>query len=279
MSITPIQQTYIDGLVRFAETDPRVRALWLEGSIATGRADRYSDVDAHLLVEPAALEAFRHEGAPPFESIRPTVLGDFLFGSMWNLLTVDGLRVDIWVHGSETHDLTGKAADVRYDDVGALIGVGAPGNPSTPDFVAMLQRTIPEFWRMISMTPAVIGRREFVVSNIGLALEANLLGEVLIVGEGIVRDRGVKNLNAYLPDNVRVELERALEAGALSQESLATAHLRLATIMMRRGREIAARHGYDYPQALEETVIRYVSAELEQLGLASTLSDVDQPGM
>lgn len=37
-------------LARHAQADPRIEALWLQGSLATGEADPFSDVDAYLPV-------------------------------------------------------------------------------------------------------------------------------------------------------------------------------------------------------------------------------------
>ena len=37
-------------LTAFAQDDPRIEALWLQGSLATGQADAFSDIDAYLAV-------------------------------------------------------------------------------------------------------------------------------------------------------------------------------------------------------------------------------------
>ena len=50
-----MQQRFIDDVTHAVETDARVLAAWLEGSYGRGDADRFSDVDLHLLLAPATL--------------------------------------------------------------------------------------------------------------------------------------------------------------------------------------------------------------------------------
>ena len=44
-------------LTSLAETDPRIEALWLQGSLATRQADSFSDIDAYLAVSDAYFDA------------------------------------------------------------------------------------------------------------------------------------------------------------------------------------------------------------------------------
>lgn len=50
------RQRVIERLIALGEADPRVVAVWLEGSLADGTADPLSDVDAYVAVEDAAFE-------------------------------------------------------------------------------------------------------------------------------------------------------------------------------------------------------------------------------
>ena len=44
-------------LTELARADPRIEALWLQGSLATGQADAFSDIDAYLAVRDANFDA------------------------------------------------------------------------------------------------------------------------------------------------------------------------------------------------------------------------------
>ncbi len=72
--------------------DAQIRAAWLAGSFGRGNADRYSDIDLHLLL--ADVEAFRSGAREWLASLRPLVLYKLLFeGQMINALTDDGQAV------------------------------------------------------------------------------------------------------------------------------------------------------------------------------------------
>jgi hypothetical protein len=100
------------------------------------------------------------------------------------------------------------------------------------------------------------------------------LTEVLIIGSGKQRDRGVKNVNAFVPQALREEIETALTMQSLNREGIAKAHLRLTAIMQRDGPDIAKQHGVIYPFALEKAVLNYISRELQVLGLSDCLNEL-----
>lgn len=260
------RQNFLARLQAKAEADPRIRALWLEGSLGRGNADQFSDVDVHVLLGEADALAFKSEAEGWLNDVRPLVLCKLLFGgNMVNGLTVDGLRLDLWPHAGDTISLDPAKVKVLHQLDGAVQLVAAAEAPaqSGPQALALLQ----EFWRCISLLPSVIGRRERLVAVQGLAVELSLVSELLLLGAGVVRDRGVKHLNAYLPEADRRALEANILPTALSEEALAAAHLRLARLVQQRGPKIAAQHGVDYPTALERVVLETVHAQLAALGI------------
>jgi len=263
-----MQEQYIAALKMKLAADARIKAAWLEGSLGRGNADRYSDLDIHLLLAEAVLPDFKTQVEAWLTEIRPLVLFNLLFdGKMVNALTQDGLRLDMWLHSGET---------MAVDPAKVLVLQATPSSltfdkavpPQDPIAIARgLERVTKEFWRCISLTPAVTGRAELIIGFIGLSVEINLLTELLLTGHGIVRDTGVKNLNHFLPADTRQAIEAALTLDGLSQASLVQAHLSLARIVQTEGRTIAEKHQFAYPDALEAAVLRYVGQELAQLGL------------
>jgi predicted nucleotidyltransferase len=66
---TDRQKAIVEAGVRWAERDPRVRALLLKGSLARGDADERSDVDFVVVAQPGLLQelwAARHTIADRF---------------------------------------------------------------------------------------------------------------------------------------------------------------------------------------------------------------------
>ncbi len=255
--------------------DVRVEAAWLAGSFGRGDTDRYSDIDLHLL--PAAGETtFRDQIERWLNTLRPLVLYKLLFdGRMVNALTQDGVRLDIWLHDAPPAFEPAKMR-LLFDRSGRLSrpaaqpapgsNLGPKAGPNTGDETrAALCSQIEEFWRCIALLPAVLGRQEYIVAFRGLQVELDLLLDIFLRGYAITRDAGAKKLNTFLPAALRSEIESALTPAGLSQSSLAGAHLALAELVRRYGRDIAQQWAFDYPIALEEAVLHYVQEELALL--------------
>ncbi len=98
-------------------------------------------------------------------------------------------------------------------------------------------------------------------------LKGTIVTDLILTGYGIARDRSVKNLNQFLPPDLRQAIEAALSLHGLSPTSLTKAHLGLARIVQQQGRIIADKHEYAYPDRLEEAVLNCVSNELALRGL------------
>ncbi|HQY91369.1 nucleotidyltransferase domain-containing protein [Caldilinea sp.] len=259
-----MQHDFLADLQAKLENDARVLAAWLEGSFGRGSADRYSDIDLHLLLREAG--AFHSDARAWLEVLRPLVLYKLLFdGRMINALTDAGLRIDIWLH-EEAPVLDPAKVKVLLDRDGLLrLDASPTPAPDTAKIAADLLAQIEEFWRCIALLPTVIGRNELLVSFTGLNVELGLVTEILMTGYGRPRDRGVKVLNAYLGDARRDELEAALDLHGLNAESLVMAHMALAGVIRKHGPLLAARHGFAYPTTLEEAVLRYGEQELHAI--------------
>ena len=117
------------------------------------------------------------------------------------------------------------------------------------------------------MLPVVVGRNELIAGVQGVIIEIGLLVDMLIVGNGRQKDRGVKAINHLLPAEARIEIEEALHLPVLDAAQLAAVNLRLAALMGRHGPILCARWGVDYPQALEDAALGYVLEELRMLDL------------
>ena len=264
-----MQIEYLRNLQQALRADPAIKAAWLTGSFGRGNADRFSDIDLNLWLDAANLDAFRQQTEGWLNALHPLVLFRWMFNDrMANCLTTDGLRLDLWLH-TDAPTLDEEGVQVLWDRDDALqFGASA----ATPDAAALKKRLVEqirEFWRCIALTPAVIGRDERIVSLFGLTVEVNLLTDVIISGYGIARDSGVKRLNPFLPDEVRIEIEEALAFDGLTNGSLAQAHLALARIMQEEGRQLAHRHGFTYPVEVETAALEYTMRELAALGLVT----------
>ena len=274
--MTTAQDRFIDGLAAKADADPRIRAAWLAGSFGKKTADRWSDVDAHLLVDPAALNEFREEVETWLAEIRPLVFMRMMFnGRMVNAMTDEAMRLDVWLHDEERAEVTLGESRVLYEKESPLAWQPSPGDALTPAAAAeLLNRAVPEFWRCVAMLPVVVGRDEKLVGAAGNSIILLLLTDVLCAASGRRRDRGVKALNDFLLPDHRQRVEEAVSLTNLPLEAATRFPLRLARIMRECGPAICEQWQVAYPRAMEEAVLRYVTQELRSLGLADMLKEL-----
>lgn len=259
---------YLHALAAKFEADDRIKAAWLEGSFGRGNADRYSDLDIHLLLAQDYVEAFRTNAETWLSTLVPLVLFNVLFdGKMINALTENGLRIDLWLHAGDTITLIEGKVSVLVDKMHCVRWKQSTTTTDSAIDLQALEQQTKEFWRCIALLPSGVGRNELITCFTGLSVQTNLLVNIILAGYGITRDRGVKNLNQFLPPDTRQALEGALSMNELTRVSLVHAHLDLARIMQQHGPIIAAKHGYAYPAELEVAVLRYVRQELALLGL------------
>ena len=263
-----LQAEYLHKLQTAIEAEARIKAAWLTGSFGRGNADRYSDIDINLWLDSADLDDFRKGTQAWLNELRPLVLFNWMFNDrMANCLTVDGLRIDLWVHTDAAPTLDKSRVQVLLDRENALKFGASPVTQDANALKNRLLQQISEFWRCIALTPTAIGRDERIVSFFGISIDVMILTDVLISGYEIPRDSGVKRLNPFLPEGLRIEIEEALTFDGLTNNSLAQATLALARIMQVEGRQIASRHGFDYPAELETAVLEYVMPELAAIGI------------
>ena len=263
-----LQQEYLHKLQSALEVNPAIKAAWRSGSFGRGNADRFSDIDLNLWLDAADVDDFRKTTQAWLETMRPLVLFRWMFNDrMANALTADGLRLDLWLHTDAAPALDPTRVQVLFDREHMLQMRADNAMPDAAALRSRLLEQIREFWRCIALTPAVIGRDERIVALMGLTIEVNILTEVIITGYGIPRDSGVKRLNPFLPEKLRLEIEEALAFDGLTNSSLVQAHLALARTMQEEGRQLATRHGFDYPVALETAALDYTARELAMLGV------------
>ena len=268
---------YLKAFVDKADSDERILAIWLEGSLAKGTADRYSDIDIHLLVAEEDKETFQNGLESWLSDVQPLVLFRATFpGQMITCITTAGLRLDVWLHAGDTISLEPTKVRVLSAAEGRIQFNEACRNEDPKDVSTVLTQHFNEFWRVLAILPTVLGRDERISGSMGITFLVMSLTEVLIIGNGNQRDRGVKNINAFVPRALREEIETALTMQGINRESIAKAHLRLTAIMQQYAPDIAKQNGTTYPFALEKAVLNYVSKELQILGLSDCLNEITQ---
>jgi len=93
------REALLDRLIEVAKGDDRIRACWLQGSLARGDHDAYSDVDAYYAVDDAKFEdAWKERGAILAGIARPLAWSDATTPGLKAVhsLLESGLKLDLF---------------------------------------------------------------------------------------------------------------------------------------------------------------------------------------
>jgi len=260
-------------LIDAVRDDPRLAALWLQGSLADGSADPLSDVDAYLAVQDAAFDAVYQERLSFVER-----LGEVL---AWSDATTPGLRaVHALLAGPvkldlffEPHSAIGNqprpAVRVLVDkaDVAATLNLGWQPPRET------LARTLAIIIRMTRQGAAwplrLLYRRRwsaFAMMELDL-INAQLAQLMAVQQDAAAFYTNPFTLSRHLSLAQRTELDELTDSAlaALGRRDLLALrdiHLCVFDALVREGRAACAAFGIPYPQseagdrAIREMVLR-----------------------
>ena len=256
------QQAVISRAGEALRDNERVLAVYLIGSYATGAADRFSDVDVHLVVTDDSTEWFEeHWDDVLRELVGPTVLAEPIPGVMtgWLGITVDWLHVDLIVHPLASFDrFQYDGVRVLFDRDGTLFPEGdiAPkgGQPGEPYWPAA---NVKLFFYFLGNLVTVLGRDERIVGNQGVGVVRDQLVALMLAERGVHRNSGLKRLNAFLSDEQRATLESIPAAGTDPADIIA-ANQYICRQFITRGTALAERTGGEWPTAFVEATLAHL---------------------
>jgi predicted nucleotidyltransferase len=241
--------------------DERVLGVYLIGSYATGAADRFSDVDLHLVVTDDSLDWFKkHWDDVLRELTGPTVLMDGVPGLIGGLgITPDWLHVDLFVHplASFQRDQY-DGVRVLFDRDGSLFPDGdiAPtgGQPGEPYWPAP---NVNLFFYFLGNLVTVLGRDERIVGNQGVGAIRDQLVALMLAERGVRRTTGLKRLNALLSDEQRVALE-AIPKASTDPADIIAANQYICRQFIARGTALAKLTDNPWPTEFVDATLTHL---------------------
>jgi predicted nucleotidyltransferase len=253
------------GVIRRARegfvADSRVLGVYLIGSFATGAADRFSDVDVHLVVADDSTEWFEEHWTDVLRELTgPTVLTDRLPGLIGGLgITPDWLHVDLIVHPLASFDrFQYDGVKVLFDRDGTLFPEGdiAPqgGRPGEPYWPA---GAVNLFFYFLGNLVTVLGRDERVVANQGIGAVRDQLIALMLAERGVRRTSGAKRLNALLSDEQRAALE-AVPAAGTGPADVVAANQYICRQFITRGTALAKLTDNLWPTEFVDATLQHV---------------------
>jgi predicted nucleotidyltransferase len=253
-------------LARFVEvcsSDPRIVAAFLEGSIVTGKADAYSDIDLCLIAEDDAYDAVLAERASIIRKLGdPLFLENFGNEAITFFILPDGTEGELsFGRESRLDEVIHGPYRALLDTKGILEGAEA-GSPE-PDRTTQaeeLRRILYWFWHDLSHFTAALGRGHLWWAAGQLeALRRYCINLVRIEGGVNAQDEPYEKLDRAISTTELNALRSTfppIEHGPMLQ-----AGLDLLTFYRKRAPRVARGHGLTYPSQLE----RLMSGRLEEL--------------
>jgi Nucleotidyltransferase domain len=246
------------------EKDPRIRALWLSGSLATGAADGGSDLDTVIAVRDDDFDDFVAHWRDWLRSITPTLIArelPFAPGSFYST-TIGCERLDVIAERvSSLPETPHRVRRVVFDRDGLDATVPAPEPIPGPD-PAKLLAIVEEFFRILAISPFMLNqRRDYLVVLEGIHTLRKMLYDVFVESNQPMPARGIKQWSAKLtPD--QLDVLQGLPAATPDREALAPALRAVVEAMRTAGRQAVVSTGCPWPVRLENGVMRFFDQAL-----------------
>lgn len=260
-------------VLRAAESDDRIRAMWLSGSVGRGVADAGSDLDLVVALAPAEFDGFAATWRAWLGRVTPTVLArelPRLPGSFYSV-TPDCLRLDVVAEragAAQPADLKRRLLVLDKDKAD-----GQPAEPPAADHPdtggpdpGRLAELVGEFLRQMAIFPAaVVARQDWLLGVVGVQGAQLLLYQLFVEANQPLPPMGVKQWSAKLTPSQRQICASLPAPTATRQEVLAAMRVTAATFR-REARAVLTAHAVPWPTEFDEAVRRFWQAELGWTG-------------
>lgn len=228
--------------------DERIRSVWLEGSLARGSADDWSDIDLHLAVgEPenfAAIDWLDAQVHLVLADAIPGLPGSFI------CLTSAWIQIDVNVHSSESHLPSGDSRRVLFVRDAPVPDIPCATSPREQAFFPAQDVQI--FLYFLGKTIASVHRGDLIaLSQATAMMRDRLLVNLLLAENGIQSGTINKRIGDQLSDE-QMQCLQGVPPFGLGELSLRDAQQNLAAAYLGRARKLAEKCGAAWPVELEE---------------------------
>jgi len=248
-------------VLRAAESDDRVRAAWLTGSVGRGVADAGSDLDVVLAIAPEFFDDFTGAWREWLGRVTPVVLARELprLPGSFSSVTPDCLRLDVVAEpagAARPADLAGRLLVLQKDGGAPVLVPGAEPAAAGPS-QARLTELAEEFLRQMTIFPAaVVARQDWLLGVIGVQNVHLMLYQLFVEANQPLPPMGVKQWSAKLTSRQR-HVCATLPPATASQATVLTAMRVAATAFRREAMAILAATEVPWPADFDAAVRRY----------------------
>lgn len=260
--ITTAQQGLADAIAEALQGDQRIEAAWLAGSLGRNQGDAFSDIDVVVLCTDGTADTIASDPRL-LDFARPVLVNALYGGRILNVITPQWQRFDlVFIEGKDLTHYNARDLRPLFNRTGREAPRTEPRPPkTTPEDLSKL---VNEFFRVVTLAPVGIGRKEYVVGLMGIELLRMMTVDLMLAENGMGRRErgGALRLNPFLTQE-QVQLLQSLPAVAAERESLMRCQKAIASIFLPRARALAQRVGMTWPVDLEEASRKHLKAQLD----------------
>lgn len=249
--------------------DPSIQAIWVGGSLAEGTGDIFSDVDFRIAVEPGQAGSWTSPDWERYLPLQPCGSLLLRFGEqslLHHLVLTDGTIVDFYVqdmtaknHEPDVVILACRSAEFRA----TLEEFARPAAPLVREIEgAAARQFFVDYWILTHKQAKAMARKYDEFAFAGLYLERlSLLRALYMVATGNdIDSRPTLHMIGAMHKGLEGKLTplqtSTLGLPSTTPDETAAVIEAIRAEMARAGRLLAAGHGFAYPYALEEVVLR-----------------------
>jgi predicted nucleotidyltransferase len=250
-------------LGRLLKRDARVLALFVEGSLARGDADAFSDLDLILVGQPEHRDSLAALCRGYLEQCQAVVYWKADDGAPGHLhgITADWARCDFRILSPAALKLRGRAGlAVIWDR--ARIGESLAAAGADAERPLRVAAIVDEFIRLLGLLHVVLGRQEILLGVRHAGLLRDQLTALLLEADGAPGGGAALRLDSYLSESSRHTLA-ALPAVSATRASIIEAHAACARAFLPRARALTRALDLPWPEIFLEATRRLLRDELD----------------
>ena len=273
IDLGPLEHAPHSALVRDMATlcaqDPHIQAIWVGGSLATGRGDAYSDVDFRIAVAPGQVEEWSSPDWTRYLPIGPCAGQLLRFGPhalLHHLVLLDGTIVDFLVQDTEHYNPEPSLVILLCRDARLRTTLEGFIQPASALVRAIdngaVRQLVVDYWITTHKQMKALARQYDASAFVGLYYERLALlraWHLQAVGMDIDSRATLHMLGALhkgLEGRLTAEQRSIVGLPSRTPGETVTAIEAIRVEMARVGRWLADRHGFAYPDELEGLVWR-----------------------
>ncbi len=256
---TPAHAALLDRALQSLRSDPRVLAILLGGSLASGEGDEESDIDLTVVIDDADAEEFSLEVEDWFRKFgHPVAITPGPVPNLVASLMRDGLRFDVTVQRqSSIATRPRRASSVLHDPSGVVPRGGDVVTPRFEPTPEWLQQNVEDFLRFLDQLSVVVLRQEWIAGIDNCWYLISQLVDLYAHRNGAARS-SPRRVNARLTSTQREGIE-ALPAIRAEERAIVDVHMAVAKLFLPEAEEFYKKMGLEWPHELEQTVVEHLA--------------------